>query len=85
MLYGAVLSPIAAAVAATGTHTQTIQTTQRIPTPGEIYDLAAYPFGLIIAAVFGLTPRLLLSGLQQQVDKYKQALTSTEAPTQRGA
>lgn len=60
------------------------QTAQRIPTPNEIYDLRMYPFGLIVAAVFGLSPGLLLSGLQQQVNKYKDALTSTEVPTRKG-
>ncbi len=80
MLYGAVLSPIAPAA----TQVLTLQTAQQIPTPDAIYDLGKYPFGLIVAAVFGLTPGLLLSGLQQQVNKYKDALTSTEVPTRKG-
>jgi hypothetical protein len=37
------------------------------------------PYGLVTAAVFGLAPSLLLSGLQQRVDKYKSDLASSGA------
>ena len=43
------------------------------------YDLARYPGGLLIAAVFGLSPRLLLSSLSAQAERLKTQLQSTEA------
>ncbi|MFN2520687.1 MAG: hypothetical protein ABR525_06560 [Candidatus Limnocylindria bacterium] len=49
------------------------------PSPlGDIFDVARYPIGLLIAAVFGLTPGLLVSQLQQQADRYKQDLQRSE-------
>jgi hypothetical protein len=44
-----------------------------------IFDLGAYPFGLIIAAIFGLTPGLLIDRLRWQTEQYKLDLQSTEA------
>ena len=42
-----------------------------------IFDLQKYPFGLILAALFGLTPSLLIRRLEQETDKYKIDLKST--------
>jgi hypothetical protein len=44
-----------------------------------IFDLNSGPYGLLIAAAFGLAPGLLLSGLHQQADKYKADLKSSQA------
>jgi hypothetical protein len=60
-----------------------------VPTPGstssdelpsltEIFDLHGNPTGLIVAAVFGFTPALLITRLQANVDKYKSDLELTE-------
>jgi hypothetical protein len=45
----------------------------------DIFDLERYPFGLVIAALFGLTPRLLTDKLKQQTDRYAEELKTTQA------
>ena len=40
------------------------------------FDLGENPYGLVVAAFFGLTPALLLSSLQQRTDQYRTDLTS---------
>lgn len=50
-----------------------------IPTLGEIFDLGKNQFGLVAAAVFGLTPNLLIQRLEKQAEHYKDDLKSTEA------
>jgi hypothetical protein len=44
-----------------------------------IFTLANNPMGLVVAAVFGLTPSLLLNRLQQQGERYKTDLRTTES------
>jgi hypothetical protein len=44
-----------------------------------IFTLANNPMGLVVAAVFGLTPSLLLNRLQQQGERYKSDLRATES------
>ena len=55
--------------------TQTV--TLSLPSVGIILNLSQNPFGLVVAAVFGLSPTVLISALQAQADKYKGALQST--------
>jgi hypothetical protein len=78
----ATASPTATA-SATPTPSTTAPTTETsvrsVPPPGDVYDIARDPLGLVIAAIFGLAPNLLLSGLQQQADKYRNALSSSQA------
>jgi hypothetical protein len=45
----------------------------------DIFDLNKNRQGLAIAAVFGLTPSLLVRRLQEQTDTYKQELSTSEA------
>lgn len=45
----------------------------------DIFDLHKNMIGLLLAAVFGLTPGLLFDRLQQQSEKYKTDLKSSEA------
>jgi hypothetical protein len=45
----------------------------------DIFNLSKNLIGLLVAAVFGLTPGLLFERLQQQSDKYKSDLKSSEA------
>jgi hypothetical protein len=45
---------------------------------GQIFDVESKPGGLLIAAVFGLSPYLLLSRLAAQAEQYKTDLTQTE-------
>ena len=47
------------------------------PALAEVFSLADYPFGIVVAAVFGLTPGLLLARLREQTDEYKEELTRT--------
>jgi len=46
---------------------------------GDIFNLQKNEIGLVTAAIFGLTPALLITGLQKQVDRYKADLRSSEA------
>ena len=45
----------------------------------DIFDLSNNFYAILLAAVFGLTPGLLFDQLQQQSEKYKTALKSSEA------
>jgi hypothetical protein len=52
---------------------------EQIPPLVKIFDLGENLIGLLVAAVFGLTPGLLFDRLQQQSDKYKADLKSSQA------
>ena len=49
------------------------------PPLAKIFDLGSYPVNILIAAVFGLTPSLLISRLHAASEQYKRDLKSTEA------
>ena len=51
----------------------------------EVFSLADYPFGIVIAAIFGLTPGLLLARLRQQTDEYKEELARTGTGGEKAA
>jgi hypothetical protein len=55
------------------------QTPQPAMPLADIFDLNQNRQGLVIAAVFGLTPSLLVRRLQEQTDTYKKELRSSEA------
>ncbi len=44
------------------------------PAFDEIFNLGSNPTGLVVAAIFGLTPRLLLTRLRDQSDSYEQQI-----------
>jgi hypothetical protein len=44
-----------------------------------IFNVVRFPFNIVVAAVFGLTPGLFLAGLQQQSDRLKADLKSSQA------
>ena len=48
---------------------------------GEIFSLQAYPFGLVVAAIFGLTPGLLLGRLRAETESYKKELVQSAPGT----
>jgi hypothetical protein len=48
---------------------------------GSIFDLTKNQFGIIVAAIFGLTPNLLTANLQKAADQYKTDLKSTGSST----
>ncbi len=50
-----------------------------VPSLGRIFDLDEDRFGLVIAAVFGLTPGLLVNRLQNQAARYTSELQGTAA------
>lgn len=52
----------------------------RLPSLDLVFDMDKFPFALILAAAFGLTPNLLISGLQTQTAKLRSDLRSSEAP-----
>lgn len=51
---------------------------QTLPKLEDIFDLNKNLIGLFVAAVFGLTPGLLFDRLQQQADRYKADLKSSQ-------
>jgi hypothetical protein len=51
-----------------------------VPTVVSIFDLDKRPFGLVLAAIFGLSPTVLIARLQQEAEKYKADLKSSGAP-----
>jgi hypothetical protein len=52
-----------------------------IPDIGDIFNLDTNRFGLLVAAVFGLTPDLLINRLQGEADRYRTQLESTSIQT----
>jgi hypothetical protein len=54
-----------------------------VPTVVSIFDLNKRPFGLVLAAIFGLSPTVLIARLQQEAEKYKADLKSSGAPARR--
>jgi hypothetical protein len=44
-----------------------------------VFTLKDYPFGLVLAALFGLTPRAFLERLQKSSEQSRLDLRSTEA------
>jgi hypothetical protein len=53
-----------------------------LPMVWTVFNLTTNPFALVLAAVFGLSPGLLINGIQAQAEKYKTALKSTNAQGQ---
>jgi len=49
------------------------------PPLSKIFDLESYPVNILIAAVFGLTPSLLINRLNAASEQYKKDLKSTDA------
>jgi hypothetical protein len=53
--------------------------TASIATLTGIFDLGAYPLSILVAAIFGLTPGLLLTRLRDRTDTLKENLKSSSA------
>lgn len=53
----------------------------RLPSVTEVFDLAANPFALVIAAVFGLTPDLVINRLRDQTEQMTDNLRKTQPLT----
>lgn len=49
----------------------------------QVFDVGSNRLAIIVAAVFGLTPDLIIGRLRQQVDALKEDLSTSEAATQR--
>jgi hypothetical protein len=56
-----------------------------IPTLEDIYSITKNPQGLLSAAIFGLTPNLFISVLQQQADVVKAKLKNSSASNQENS
>lgn len=52
---------------------------RNIALAADVFNVSKSPYALIIAAVFGLTPGLLIDRLRQQTDKIKEDLKATKA------
>lgn len=59
-------------------------TTSSIPLT-DVFNLGRYPVTLVVAAVFGAAPSLLITSLTKLGDKYANNLTSTHPSTTSGA
>ena len=70
----AVLAPVAAPK--TATEGSGVQPTAKL---SQVFDIENYPAGVVVAAIFGLTPSLLITRLQQQAEQYKADLRGSEA------
>ena len=57
-------------------------TTNVLPRLQDIYDLVQNQQGIILAALFGLTPNLLINILKQKADNAKTQLKNSSAPNQ---
>jgi hypothetical protein len=51
----------------------------------ETFDLGANPYGLVAAAIFGLTPALLFSGLQRRAEQYRTDLSKSDSTEAQGS
>jgi formate-dependent nitrite reductase membrane component NrfD len=47
----------------------------------DIFSLEDYPLGIVVAAIFGLTPGLLLERLRTETNEYKEELLKSAAGT----
>jgi hypothetical protein len=52
-----------------------------LPSLATVYSLSANPLGLLLAAIFGFSPNMLIGALQAQADRYTSALKSTAPQT----
>jgi hypothetical protein len=73
----ATATPVATAVA--GAATPAAPPSPQVTTIGLIFNLQSFPFAVVLAAVFGLAPRLLLERLQNVSEQTRQNLKSTQA------
>ncbi len=69
---GVILTALLPRLAPSGTVTPSLTTLD------QIFNLTTHPEYLVVAAVFGLTPSLLMAGLQKQAESYKADLKSSE-------
>ena len=63
---------------ATTTSSSPTATAEQIPSLDEIFDIGSNPVTLVIAAVFGLTPTLLIARLRDQSEALKTGLKTSE-------
>jgi hypothetical protein len=89
MLYATLSGPIVTTPEPTnsGQGSSTVETVEAepstvnlsVPQVEDIFDLGEGRFGLVIAAVFGLTPGLLVDRLKSEGERYKADLQSSNA------
>ncbi len=80
MLYATLSGHVVTATTVTAANEAASTATQlEIPALNRIFDLHEHRFGLVLAAVFGLTPGLLVDRLQGQANQYRADLQSTNA------
>jgi hypothetical protein len=71
------LSGIAGVLGVVVTRLGGTATASGTPALEDVFSLSDYPFGIVVAAIFGLTPGLLLARLREQTDEYKEELART--------
>jgi hypothetical protein len=83
MLYATLSGPIVTTPEGSGTDGTPATVNLSVPQVHDIFDLDEGRFGLVIAAVFGLTPGLLVDRLKGEAEKYKADLQSSNAQGNR--
>lgn len=53
----------------------------QVPPLGHVFSLQGYGMGIVVAAIFGLTPGLLLQRLRERTDAYKDEIEQLSAAT----
>jgi len=59
--------------------------TQNMPNLAQIFDLSANPFGLLVAAAFGLAPGRIIGPLEDQTERLKGQLKAGKAAVESGS
>lgn len=77
-LGGVLILPMLSVLVNTGAPDTTSNQSLPIPALTEIFDLSAKPFGIVLAAIFGLTPTALINRLQQEAERYKSDLKNSD-------
>jgi hypothetical protein len=84
-LGGVLIIPLLADIGTSIAATHATSALSSAPLAGlkEIFTIGERPFNLVLAAIFGLSPSVLITRLQQEAEQYKTDLKSTGPTTRR--
>lgn len=81
-LGGVLVVPMLAALINPSADAAVAASAASVPRLEDIFNVAERPFGVVVAAIFGLSPATLINRLQEESEQYKTGLTSSEVPGQ---
>jgi hypothetical protein len=84
-LGGVLVIPMLSVLVSPSSGGATANVQQAVLSLQKLLDLNAQPFSLVLAAIFGLSPTVLISRLQQEAEQYKADLKGSEASTRRSS